>query len=243
MAKNQKSAFKILEEQIQRFCHYMAENQKSAFKILGGIIIVIALLIPVIIKETGHDISNRSTEQSKASLYEDCQDACRKGDFARAHEILSEIHTQIYSYGYEQYYKVFDYVYKAEIQFIMSEFSEDVCVDKITFLLNEIPIEGIKMPKGLLKNEHGDSRRYLYWTVHFNRLCDQILTLAINRKYKDVARNVLMQYVDNYEMTDGKADINGVHVSYGDAYINYTSADRDAAKKKYEEAVALGLFE
>lgn len=230
----------------------MDENVKKALKTCGAIMAICFLLLipPIIIKNTeekGDNINDLLTEQSEASL---CQDACRKGDFARAHKILSKMHTQVVEEedydSYEQYYEVFDYVYKAEIQFIMSELSEDVCVDKITFLLNEIPIDGIKMPKGLFNGSSFYSNRSMYyhnWTVHFNRLCDQILTLAINRKYKDVARNVLMQYVDNYVIIDGKADINGVHVSYGESYINYTSDDRDAAKKKYEEAVALGLFE
>lgn len=226
----------------------MNENVKTFFKMFGLMIsISLGILLFVCISQyTGlwYGISDWFTEQRRASLYEDCQEACRKGDFAMAHEILSEVHSKTNLYiDQDKYYNFFDYVYKAEIQFIMSEFSEDVCVDKITFLLNEIPIDGIKQPMGLLTSECSKSKLYLYWTVHFNRLCDQILTLAINRKYKDVARNVLMQYVDNYEMTDGPADINGVHLTFGEAYINYTSDDRDAAKKKYEEAVALGIFE
>lgn len=155
-----------------------------------------------------------------------------------------------------KYYSAFDEIYKAEIQYLLSELSGNECIDKITFLLAEIPVEGEKFPQGLCDysiarrgnwgNEGLPLDAYIVWTQHFNRLCDTILFLAINRKNQDLAKLILLKYVDNVEVTEGRSNgikVNGVWVDRSHGYINYTSADRDAARKQYNEAVKLGVFD
>ena len=151
------------------------------------------------------------------------------------------------------YYSAFDHIYKAEIQYLLSELNGDECKDKITFLLEEIPVEGEKFPQGLChysiacRGEWGDEGlpldAYIVWTQHFNRLCDTILSLAINRNNQDLAKMILLKYVDNVEVTRGGDNVvDGVMVDGNHGYIKYTSVDRDAARKKYDEAVRIGAF-
>ena len=56
---------------------------------------------------------------------------------------------------------------------------------------------------------------------------------------------ILLNYVDNVEITLGHGSgivVDGVKVDGNHGYIKYTSADRDAARKKYDEAVRIGAF-
>jgi len=221
--------------------------------------------------------SSSKNEEEKISVtgadgkeYTSYQEACRAEDFEAARDAMSIYHEKYLEElsgngmvnkedrkkAEGKYYEAFDYIYKAEIQYLLSELRGDECKDKIAFLLEEIPIEGEKFPQGLCdysvacRGSWGDEGlpldAYVIWTQHFNRLCDNILSLAINRKNQDVAKMILLKYVDNVEVTRGESGggvkVNGVRVDGNHGYINYTSADRDTAKKKYDEAVKSGAF-
>lgn len=199
------------------------------------------------------------------------RDAVKALDFEAARDVMKKYHDRYLEelsknavlYAEERreaegkYFSAFDEIYKAEIQYLLSELSGNECIDKISFLLAGIPVEGEKFPQGLCDyriagrgrwggNEGLPFDAYIVWTQHFNRLCDTILFLAINRKNQDLAKLILLKYVDNVEVTIGKSPsikVNGVWVDNSHGYINYTSADRDAARKKYNEAVKLGVFD
>lgn len=197
----------------------------------------------------------------------DYRDAVKARDFETARDIMNTYH-EIYleelskdgilrkderKKAEGKYYSAFDHIYKAEIQYLLSELNGDECKDKITFLLEEIPVEGEKFPQGLChysiacRGEWGDEGlpldAYIVWTQHFNRLCDTILSLAINRNNQDLAKMILLKYVDNVEVTRGGDNVvDGVMVDGNHGYIKYTSVDRDAARKKYDEAVRIGAF-
>ena len=211
---------------------------------------------------------------SDTKSYKSYRDAVKDLNFEAAHDTLSsyredylaELSKDWLTYRDERaaaqgkYYQAFDEIYKAEIQYILSELRGDECKDKILFLLEEIPVEGEKMPAGLctdyvahrgsLGNEGIPLDAYIIWTQHYNRLCSNILSLAINRKNQDLAKLIILQFVDNVEVTAGdiRADsgsirVDGVIVDYHHGYIKYTSEDRNAAKEKYDEAVRSGAFQ
>lgn len=195
-------------------------------------------------------------------------DACKALDFETAHDTLNvyrDAYAESRSKGnwykeerksaQEKYYNAFDYIYKAEVQYLLSELNDDECKDRIIFLLEKIPIEGEKVPEGLCdyyvacRGSFGEDGipldAYIVWTQHYNRLCSNILTLAINRKNQELAKTVLLQFVDNVEAIKGENEgknVNGVKVDGNHGYIKYTSADRDAAQKIYQEAVRSGAF-
>lgn len=170
-------------------------------------------------------------------------EACNARDFETAHKILNqyrEDYTEAlsedldksyrrkkYDAAQQEYYKAFDYIYQHEVQLIMAEATEEECEGKITFLLQSIPVEGEKNERG---GWNFDSMKrfyaYLIWSQHYNSLCNNILTLAINRKNQKLARFILMQYVED-DFEDGE----------------YKSIERNKAEQKYQEAVNLGMFE
>jgi hypothetical protein len=132
-----------------------------------------------------------------------------------------------YDAAQQEYYKAFDYIYQHEVQLIMAEATEEECEGKITFILQSIPVEGEKNERG---GWNFDSMKrfkaYLIWSQHYNSLCNNILTLAINRKNQKLARFILMQFVED-DFEDGE----------------YKSIERNKAEQKYQEAVNLGMFE
>lgn len=223
----------------------------------------------------GSSSSKNEEEEEKITVtgadgkeYTSYQEACKDGDFETAHSFLNAYHEKYveaqsrgsmgaWRYERNKYFQAFDYIYKREIQYLLSELDEEECKDKILFILEEIPAEGEKFPEGLCdyrivcRGDFGDDGipldAYIVWTQHYNRLCNNILTLAINRKNRSLAQSILLQYVDNVEAikgdSDGSLKVNGVKVDGNHGYIKYTSEDRDAAKKKYDEAVKSGAFD
>ena len=204
---------------------------------------------------------------NKVEKYKDYRDAVKALNFEAAHDSMNTFHeryleelSSIMSRSDRKeaegkYYGAFDYIYKAEILYLLSELNGDEFIDKVTFLLEEIPVEGEKFPEGLCT--FGIAMRgndlagvgipldaYIVWTQHFNRLCDYILSLAINRNNQDIAKMILLKYVDNVMATPGGdgVKVDGVKVDINHGYIKYTSEDRVAAQKKYDEAVKSGAF-
>ncbi len=223
----------------------------------------------IMLAACGSSSSKNEETGANGKEYRSYQEACRAEDFEAARDTMSIYHEKYLEElskngiinrenrkkAEGKYYEAFDYIYKAETQYLLSELRGDECKDKISFILEEIPIEGEKFPQGLCdwsvacRGSWGDEGlpldAYVVWTQHFNRLCDNILSLAINRKNQDLAKLILLKYVDNVEVTRGESGgikVNGVTVDGNHGYIKYTNADRDAAKKKYDEAVELGAF-
>ena len=202
---------------------------------------------------------------SKKPKYETYQDAVQDGNFEAAydmlnvyrktyHELLSEVAKpnekswkKLLSkrkVAEGDYYQAFDYIYKGEVSLIMSSLDGQDAVDKIVFLLGEIPVEGEKLPAGechwMVGKRDGRHKQgaqmdaYIVWTQHYNTLCNNVLKLAINRKNRSLAQQVPLLFVDNVAIHED---------SPGDYSIHYYDTDSRAAKKKYDEAVAMGLFD
>ena len=120
--------------------------------------------------------------------------------------------------------------------------------------LTRIPVRGQKAKPGLcgfydayLDASWNDEIRalkdYKDWVVEYNQECDKILSLAINEGNKYLARMVLSKYVDNVQATaGGDVYVDGVFVDGSHGYIKYVPTDRNAARKKYDEAIKLGLL-
>ena len=89
----------------------------------------------------------------------------------------------------------------------------------------------------------------MYWYVNYNQLCDYILTSAINNQNNDLAKTVLMLYQDDIEVIEPESDdygnykmIHGVVVDGNHAYAKLNKKSFNEAKKKYDQAVAIGLL-
>ena len=187
--------------------------------------------------------------------YDNYKEDCKDGAFEDAHEKLGEIHetfvsTSIHSDDYlakaREYFSALEYIYKAEIQYILTNMDDEACKDKLTFLLSEIPIDGQKPDESVVilddyfeegnewEEDHPKPYKvYGYYSTSYNNLLNHALILAINRKYKKLAENILLLYIDDLEFK----------IQGGFYHANYSRSSFNAAKEKYDQAVSMQLFE
>ncbi len=158
-------------------------------------------------------------------------------------------------YYLEIYFTCFQTVYKAQIDHIIKNFAGKESVAKMALLMQGIPVEGNKivadgvydysdLVPGLYSLDP-----YMYWYVNYNQLCDYILTSAINNQNNDLAKTVLLLYQDDIEVIEPESDdygnykmIHGVVVDGNHAYAKLNKKSFNEAKKKYDQAVAIGLL-
>ncbi len=212
---------------------------------------------------------NKQSTDTSADEYNSYQDACRELNFDAAHDSLDVYRNEYIEAqskgaydGREEiaaakgkYYNAFDYIYKAEVQYLLSEVEGEDCKDKIIFLLESIPVDGQKLPEGVCDDDVVDIYSdesiplyaYIAWTHHYNSLCNNILKLAINRKNQELAKQTLLQFVDNVNIIQysfvNDMVVDGVEIGVDQGYIKYSSEDRDKAKAQYDAAVENGAFE
>ncbi len=198
-----------------------------------------------------------SQQQAQNKSYSTYEEACKNNDFEAARNKLGELYAEyikaksnefMLDYGTtysreftaakNNYYKAFDYIYNAEARYLVVEKADESTVDKMMLILQEIPILGTKAPEGrdYYSRIKYDYKEYIEWVSHYNRLCDKIMTLAIDLKNKPLATAILMQYQDNIDFKEDKVDDNY-------KIVKYVRTDYEAAKAKYKEAVELGFFE
>ena len=194
----------------------------------------------------------KTDDEESTTADKDYRAACKSGDFETAHvilgELLEEYNTTMSS---DKYYTAFSYIYPREIQYILDNIEGDECVDKIIFLLTEIPITGTKPAEGdhrdggqladYINSRFAEEGKYTEYVKNYNALCDNILALAINRKNQRLAKMVLLQYVEN--VTAIKKDIEDPNVNGRFSRVTYSNTDKDKAQKKYDDALELGAFE
>lgn len=183
----------------------------------------------------------RSEHDKADELEAECIEAVNSGDFSKAHGLLAELKTIGPSDNYDRSLSL---VYQKEIQTLIASNDEDVS-DKITFLMQEYPIEGGR-PEGL--DRSGDGGLYHHSCIEYNKLCDKALTLALNRRNEQLARTIVNLYMENphiikgsgheYSAREVKDESTGeiVKVDVNHYYIYYDYASRDAALKKVEIA-------
>lgn len=212
--------------------------------------------------DSGKLVENEIAEK----YYSNYKEACKDGAFEDAHEKLEKIHESFVSYSIgwsdylqeaREYFSALEYIYKAEIQYIVANLDDEACKDKITFILTEIPIDGQKPDKSFnifyydFEEGHGGEEDYPkpykvygYYVTSYNHLLDHALTLAINRKYKKLAESILLLYIDDLEFELRK--VKKYHdMDFYDSYYfaKYSRTSYKAAKDKYDRAVSMHLFE
>jgi len=184
---------------------------------------------------------------------ESYRDAVKNNDFETAHEILDEIYDEFLdtwesNYNGLSYYNdlratielsatkyslAASYVLCAEARYIISNYPNEA-LDRIAYLFNEIRIMGEKSDEyhtggsEECQQECAKVDCYKQTVKYNNELCDVVLNLALLHHNKQLAELALLYYREN-----GRE-------SYGDMYWSYD--DKEAAQKKYDEAVANGTF-
>ena len=161
-------------------------------------------------------------------LYSSYEDAVRNNtDFLRDSGNIIEGEA-------EGYCIAANYVYSAELRFL-ADMDNDESWRRALSLVKEMNVVGRKYPKNK-ENIWPDGscyfiRCYQRYIELRNRQCDILLDLAIDYNNQDVAKKVLRCYCENCKTTDDLPSL-----------VYYVKDDIDAAKEKFDEAVASGAF-
>lgn len=174
--------------------------------------------------------------------------------------------------GYQAYVDADIYIFREEATYLMG-LNDPTAEKRILKLIMETPLDGSHLAEGYcsynVTSEDMDEGRpvwlFAYCIKRNNQKCDIVLDLSIINESKTLANKVLSCYKDNMHIEQGGRDysIDGeikwenvrfkdktikvkgktIKVDNNHGYIWYDSADKDAAQKKYNEAVKDGMFE
>lgn len=175
--------------------------------------------------------------------------AIRDNDFELAHEILDDLYVDLiksnsnnslnadkYS---ERYWAAADHIYKAEMNYLLSE-NDPEANKRMIYTLANMNIVGdvVKDGEHISYNQIHRCENYSTFTKRYNRICDEILKIAIFYKNKDMAEQIIKLYKQNNDFEHewcGKTDKYIAH-------ITNSWSSRDAAKRKLQEAIDNGEF-
>lgn len=159
--------------------------------------------------------------------YESYREACRDGDFDAAHKLLDRMKENAKDWEDEnKVQEAEDYIFNNEVNALVSQNSEEANT-RIIYLLNEIPIEGIKLSIGT--NASSSGSLYGKSCNRYNIKLNQILELAISTGNQDIAQKILPLYKEDEIIRDWDV-------------VAYTYETKNAAQKKYDDAVKTGAF-
>ena len=163
--------------------------------------------------------------------------------------------------GYQEYVDADIFIFREEVTYLMSMDDPNV-ENRIFKLLMEMPMDGTLLDEGyqdydIVSSPSNPTSRqawtYYYCIKRYNEKCNIILDLSILFEKQSLAKKVLSYYKDNMHIEDTgegkKITVRGKSIKmepphYGIyvCYVWYDTADKDAAQKKYDEAVKNGLF-
>lgn len=149
------------------------------------------------------------------------------------------------------YWSSLDKAYKKEIMYLVTSDNAEAA-DRIVFLLNEIPIDGIKK-EGLIRyyeacmddDKGQELRAYITYVEHYNMLCDIALDLAINRQNKEMAKKIVRCYKPDVIVTKGgdNVTVDGISVDGNHGYVQLKNNSKESASKRLKEAIDAGDFD
>ena len=173
--------------------------------------------------------------ESKVDYKGDYRTAVQNGDFEEAHKILETIS------GFDKYIEAMKYIYINEIQTI--SLNDEDAEDKIVYLLSGIPTHGVRPNEGLIDfcYDFGEEMIYLKFVQTYNELCNTALILALNRKNKEFAQNVIGLYKEDLKILN-MVRVNDISVDSAHSYALFSKKSINDAKKKYNDAIDTGLF-
>jgi len=176
--------------------------------------------------------------------------AIKENNFEKAHEILDEYYKDLiknnnsdlyhasdkYS---ERYWAAADHIYKAEMNYLLSE-NDPEANKRMIYTLANMNIVGdvVKDGEHISYNQIHRCENYSTFTKRYNRICDEILKIAIFYKNQDMAEQIIKLYKQDNDFEHewcGKTDKYIAH-------ITNSWSSRDAAQKKLQEAIDNGEF-
>ena len=153
-----------------------------------------------------------------------------------------------------------DYVTNEELQFLAS-LNDEQANNRIILIMNQRPIIGVeaaenaclgkKVYNRVIQSDVNDNlwnddcqtvtdfKKYIIWCGEHNSKCTSLLNIAIACGNQNLAQKIIHVFRPDPELLT--KEIKG-ESSYYDVYAHYTNTSKDAAQKKYDEAVKSGAF-
>lgn len=234
------------------------------YSLLAACCLVLGFVICGCNGEKKADNTNSITG-ADGTVYNSYQTACSKGDFDAARDYVGKMKEQLVVAEAKEDYSLRNalqksieeaekYVEREEIQYLAS-LNEESANNRIILILNQRPIEGLEASEKACLGKHiyevylnselmADNleqvkmfKKYMYWCGNHNSECTTLLGIALACGNQSLAKKVLLTF-----RPDPELDLKLVEPKYYDVYAHYTNTSKNAAQKKYDEAVAAGVF-
>ena len=139
----------------------------------------------------------------------------------------------------QSYMEAENYVFNAEILYLVSLNTEE-STNRLFFLLSEYQLSGLPpAASGRYKGDDYDKvKEYIASIARYNGHCNNALDLAISQGYQSLAKRIIHLFKQNVDVEMEWTSIREMQVS--PKGVNNT--DKEAAQKKYDEAVKAGAF-
>ena len=195
------------------------------------------------------EVVHKIIDQAEADVAK-CESASGEGMFgdSEREKLIQEFANQ---YGFKPFKEDIDNVKKEifdkEIKYLAADGSSEACA-RLAFLFTDYEIEGKRLPSGICNYLEYYYNEYPESVNNYNSKLNMVLDLAISQDNKELANKVIKLYKENMEILevgrkhktkDGRyvwIAPDGTEVEEGDYYVTYNYKDKEAAKKKYEEA-------
>lgn len=197
--------------------------------------------------------SSKDGEKKGKETYKTYQEACNAQDFEAAWNFVYELenksmeldeYDRFIQKNVNSYLAARDYVFNAEVQFLMANGSAEAS-DRVLFLLNSLPMKGNRLEEGYEGTDartsivdgssfNKDFAWYCESVNSYNSKCLKIMELCIARKNKDLADKVVDLVKETPTSTEG---------SGFDYVVHYTDSYKKAIKEMYDKAIESGVFE
>lgn len=226
-----------------------------------ALLFIITIIVACISKV---NTSEMSVTGSDGAVYSSYQSACSKGDFDAARDYIAKLKEKNVVVQAEGDYKereAFEnliqeaesYVANEEIQYLAS-LNEEQANNRIILIINQRPVEGFEVAEmtclgkdvynSYIDNWDGvdavdDFKKYITWCGNHNTTCSNVLNIAIACGNQSLAKKILHCFRKDPQFL--RKEVKG-HEDHFDVYAHYTSASKDSANKKYDDAVRSGAF-
>jgi hypothetical protein len=190
--------------------------------------------------------SSDNNKKSKPTTY---VEAISLNDYTTAHKILDGLLDNVLyacTRGWGdaedqllEFWAAADHIYKAEMLYLI-DLQDNAANQRLVNSLVMMNVIGDR-PTGVIKDFYQQIRckNYSLFVTRYNRLCDEILNVSILYKNSDMARQILSLYKEDCSFVGDKTYANGDM----DWYFKVSNSSRDAATKKYNDAIKNGLLD
>ena len=217
----------------------------------------------------GANVSTKdiSVTGSDGTVYNSYQTACSKGDFDAARDYVGKMKEQLVVAKADGHYSAAEaleeaipeaeaYVENEELQFLAS-LNDEQANNRIILILNQRPIDGLEAAENTCLGKRVEKRdidssyppeevknfkKYIAWCGNHNSKCTSLFNIAIACGNKGLAQKVIHVFRPDPELLLRNEHIDEGVFLYYDVYAHYTNSSKEAAQKKYNEAVKSGAF-